>query len=105
MPRSRGRFKSMRRYPALLSLLAVLLGSTFAPAAERIPAPRVEGEGDPAVREKHDLRYHEGNDRRTLDVFAPEGARGRPVIFFVHGGGWIVGDKNLFGLYRGIGRF
>lgn len=52
-----------------------------------------------------DLRYHPGRDRHTLDVFAPAGTAHRPVVLFVHGGAWMVGDKDLFGLYRGVGRF
>src|SRR4051812_16796841 len=57
------------------------------------------------VEEKFDVRYHDDNPRQVLDVFWPKGAEGRPVVLFVHGGGWMFGDKNLFGLYRGVGRF
>jgi acetyl esterase/lipase len=39
-----------------------------------------------------DLAY--GPDaRHRLDVFAPTGARGLPVVLFVHGGGYVGGDK------------
>ena len=50
----------------------------------------------PGVAIARDLRY--GSDRRhRLDVFAPmEPAAGaRPVILFVHGGGFTGGDKSL----------
>src|SRR5262249_21258684 len=41
-----------------------------------------------------------------LDVFAPKGAPGpAPVVLFVHGGTWMYGDKNFFGIYRGLGKF
>jgi acetyl esterase/lipase len=41
---------------------------------------------------KRDIPY--GNDpRQVLDVYAPAGAKGRPVVFWIHGGGWQVGDK------------
>ena len=33
------------------------------------------------------------NERQTLDVYAPENAKGLPVIFWIHGGGWQAGDK------------
>ncbi len=33
------------------------------------------------------------NERQTLDVYAPESAKGLPVIFWIHGGGWQAGDK------------
>jgi acetyl esterase/lipase len=29
----------------------------------------------------------------VLDVYAPEGAEGLPVVFWIHGGGWVTGDK------------
>jgi acetyl esterase/lipase len=51
------------------------------------------------------VRYHPGRGRQTLDIFSPEGAGLRPVVFFAHGGAWTFGDKNLFGLYRGLGRY
>lgn len=36
-----------------------------------------------------------GHARQVLDVYRPEraGEGGRPVIFWIHGGGWQVGDK------------
>src|SRR5207253_2153822 len=43
--------------------------------------------------------------RQVLDVFQPEGATGCPVVLFVHGGAWIFGDKDLFGMYRGVGQY
>ncbi|MEW6630962.1 MAG: alpha/beta hydrolase [Pseudomonadota bacterium] len=29
-----------------------------------------------------------------LDIYAPEGAHGLPVVFFVHGGGWRIGNRS-----------
>jgi len=44
-----------------------------------------------------DLSYAEpgGKDHKLkrLDIYAPAGARDLPVIIFVHGGGWRIGDK------------
>ncbi len=51
------------------------------------------------------MRYHPGSDLQSLDIFAPRGARDCPVILLVHGGGWMIGDKDMFGLYRRVGRF
>lgn len=53
----------------------------------------------------YDIAYGKDSDRQVLDVIHPKGQKGRPVVFFVHGGGWILGDKSLFGLYRNFGRF
>ena len=33
------------------------------------------------------------HERQVLDVYAPEGARNLPVVFWIHGGGWQTGDK------------
>ena len=45
---------------------------------------------------KVDIPYVEnGHERQVLDVYTPEqAADGRlPVMFWIHGGGWQVGDK------------
>jgi arylformamidase len=35
-----------------------------------------------------------GSDaRQSFDVYAPPDATGAPIIFMVHGGGWMIGDK------------
>jgi arylformamidase len=41
---------------------------------------------------ERDLRYGE-HERQVLDVYAPPGANDRPVVFWIHGGGWQAGDK------------
>jgi acetyl esterase/lipase len=33
------------------------------------------------------------HERQLLDVYSPKGAKDRPVIFWIHGGGWQTGDK------------
>lgn len=43
--------------------------------------------------------------RHALDIYLPEGRKNFPVVVFVHGGAWTVGDKHLFGLYGGVGEF
>src|SRR5687768_18532550 len=37
-----------------------------------------------------------GDPRHMLDVYAPPGASGLPVVVFFYGGGWRSGDKRLF---------
>ncbi|MCB1228055.1 MAG: alpha/beta hydrolase [Verrucomicrobiales bacterium] len=34
-----------------------------------------------------------GHERQVLDVYAPANAKGLPVVFWIHGGGWVTGDK------------
>ena len=43
------------------------------------------------------VRYG-GDIRPRFDVYAPADAKGAPVIFMVHGGGWAYGDKSARGV-------
>ena len=41
-----------------------------------------------------DLPYTEPKgERQTLDVYAPPNGKDRPIVFWIHGGGWMQGDK------------
>lgn len=42
---------------------------------------------------------------RRLDVYYPKGGRDCPVLLMIHGGGWVMGDKNCCGLYPAVARF
>ena len=43
---------------------------------------------------KRDVRYTDStHERHVLDIYSPRGARNRPVVFWIHGGGWQTGDK------------
>ncbi|MDB5384805.1 MAG: Carboxylesterase [Planctomycetaceae bacterium] len=43
---------------------------------------------------KRNIPYAEpSNERQMLDVYAPDNAKNLPVVFWIHGGGWQVGDK------------
>ena len=45
---------------------------------------------------KRDIPYAGVADdpKRTLDVYAPGGAKDLPILFWIHGGGWQAGDKS-----------
>jgi acetyl esterase/lipase len=44
---------------------------------------------------QRDIPYAGDNDEKsTLDVYAPAGAKDLPVVFWIHGGGWQAGDKS-----------
>src|SRR5512145_435132 len=44
---------------------------------------------------KRDIPYvDQGHARQVLDVYAPPDAKNRPVVFWIHGGGWQTGDKS-----------
>jgi acetyl esterase/lipase len=54
------------------------------------------------------VAYHDGADadrvRHRLDIYLPKGHKDFPVLFFVHGGGWVEGSKNQFGVYPVLAR-
>lgn len=53
-----------------------------------IPVHAVE----PVLR---DVAYVEkGHARQVLDIYAPANAQNLPVLFWIHGGGWVTGDKS-----------
>ncbi len=33
------------------------------------------------------------HERQVLDIYSPKGAKNKPVVFWIHGGGWQAGDK------------
>lgn len=53
------------------------------------------------VVRKRDLTYVQGSEQdaawHLLDVYSPKGKTNCPVIIFVHGGFWMIGDKDFFG--------
>jgi acetyl esterase/lipase len=51
-----------------------------------------------AQRVTRDVAYATAHERQVLDVHAPGGAKNLPVIFWIHGGGWQTGDKNMVAL-------
>ncbi|UCI08801.1 alpha/beta hydrolase [Mesorhizobium sp. B1-1-8] len=65
-----------RRSLILASLAAMLPAETFAAWQLRPPEPQTVDYG-PA----------------KLDIYAPDSARGRPIVFFIHGGAWRLGNR------------
>lgn len=59
---------------------------------------------DPSVRIVRDLAYGE-DARHRLNLFIPDDAAGAPVVIFVHGGGFVTGDKGdaSDGFYDNVG--
>jgi arylformamidase len=43
---------------------------------------------------KRNIPYADpADERQVLDVYSPQNAKGLPVVFWIHGGGWQAGDK------------
>lgn len=82
-----------RRRTMFAAIGALLTGACSPVAVLNALAPR-EG-----VRETTGLAYGAGQ-RHGIDVYAPEGAAGAPVVVFLYGGSWESGDR---GMYRFLG--
>ena len=87
----------MDRAMFLSTLAALAALSSQAMAADEKPAKTYEVE---AIK---DVSYYDGADRdkvkHNLDLYLPKGLKDYPVLFFVHGGAWVTGDKDQFGVY------
>ncbi|MEO6040581.1 MAG: alpha/beta hydrolase, partial [Croceibacterium sp.] len=61
---------------------------------------------DPATQVTRDLSYGP-DERHKLDLFARAGLAGAPILVFVHGGGFVMGDKHTEGspFYSNVGDF
>ncbi len=64
------------------------------------------------VKEVRDIVYRplaEGEDaaknKNKLDLYLPEGVHDFPVMLFIHGGAWVFGDKEQFGLYHNLATY
>ncbi|MDT7726867.1 MAG: hypothetical protein QOI21_3443 [Actinomycetota bacterium] len=54
---------------------------------------------NPDVRRHHDVAYAPGGKRFMLDVYQPrEPVTGAPVLLQIHGGGWVIGEKEQQGV-------
>lgn len=77
--------------PALLSgchalVLCLLLGLPAVALAESAPeSGRDIFYGEPGQAEP---------ELQTLDIYVPDKTKLRPVVLYVHGGGWVFGDKS-----------
>jgi acetyl esterase/lipase len=63
------------------------------PKTAALYAPLQQKEPYAGVKAERDVKYGPA-DRNLLDVFTPEtGASPRPVLIFIHGGGFVAGNK------------
>src|SRR4051812_4162594 len=67
------------------------------PATALLYAPLQQKEPYQSVKVERDVKYGPA-DRNLLDVFTPEaGSSYRPVLIYVHGGGFVAGNKRPAG--------
>lgn len=75
----------MRIILAALLVISSLQAQTPAPAAKPAPKPSRQ----PTVA---NVAYGT-HERQVLDFYKAESAKPTPLLFFIHGGGWVAGDK------------
>ncbi|HLJ92893.1 MAG TPA: alpha/beta hydrolase [Gemmataceae bacterium] len=88
---------------------AVLSLAGWFTAASAEESNRTEAFKEPGVQIIHDIAYRDlyaGEDgsleKNKLDIYLPRGKKDFPVLFFVHGGAWLHGNKNQFGMYSAL---
>jgi len=93
--------------------LTEALGADYGSQLDALPTPadlatpwrslvnpfRVFRRTDPAVRVERNIEFGEAGRRNSLDLYLPaEGAENAPVLLQVHGGAWILGQKEEQGI-------
>jgi len=76
---------AMKRLFLALSLLSSLQAQTTAPAAKPAPKPKI-------VPTLANVAYGT-HERQVLDFYKATSEKPTPLLFFIHGGGWVNGDK------------
>ena len=82
-----------RNFRKLLAIAFILLGVAVATWLwlRRAPQP-----------EFADVSYAQQSDTQKLDIYLPSGKGPFPVVFYIHGGGFEIGDKqDSFGDFKG----
>jgi acetyl esterase/lipase len=89
----------MKRLSLLLTSLAVVGGLTFAadgPAKPKADTPSAASKKAAAPTQRkptHANVAYGTHERQVLDFWQAEWSRPTPVLFHIHGGGWVTGDK------------
>src|SRR2546430_4350624 len=78
----------MKQFVTLLAVLSLApLTSALAQSQPGVPA-------SVKLNVRRDIPYAEPADpRQKVDIYAPEGAKNLPVVFWIHGGGWQTGGR------------
>src|SRR5256885_2604854 len=79
----------MKQFATTLAMLSL------APLTLALAQPQTAASAQTKLNVTRDIPYAEPADpRQKVDIYAPEGAKNLPVVFWIHGGGWQTGDKS-----------
>ena len=96
----------MKKLGLLLATLCALNSPAFAadapakPATKPTPAPAPASAAKPAAPQlapTHANVPYGTHERQVLDFYQAKSATPTPVVFHIHGGGWVTGDKQGIG--------
>ena len=91
-----------RAIPAQVSAIGPNFDSDVLRRTAALYAPLVRRQSREGVRTQRDIAYGP-HERHRLDLFQPD-VSGAPMVIFIHGGGFVFGDKNADGdFYTNIG--
>lgn len=89
------RVRAAVKFPPFGHLLLALIGTSLAlaqtpPSPVTVPAPAKPKVSRPPTHANVAYGAHE---RQVLDFYQASSAKPTPLLFFIHGGGWVTGDK------------
>jgi hypothetical protein len=80
--------QTMKQHITTLAILFLALLNLEQTQAQTAASPQTK------LNVTRDLPYAEPADpRQKVDIYAAEGAKNLPVVFWIHGGGWQAGDR------------
>ena len=78
---------------------ANLLTTLFLAPLALLAQPQTAVSAEAKLKVERDIPYAEPADpRQKVDIYAPQGAKNLPVVFWIHGGGWQTGDRTAIQL-------
>lgn len=86
------------RLLSLFASICVLCGQSSAQDAAKKPDPKAKPAAKPAEPQRAPTRANVAygtHERQVLDFYKADSAAPTPVVFHIHGGGWVAGDKKV----------
>jgi acetyl esterase/lipase len=93
--------ESTRRFLGTLLAVMMILSLATAHGAESAAKPKAKAKAKTPVAPQRpptlaNVAYG-SHERQVLDFYKAESSRPTPLLFFIHGGGWVAGDKRSVG--------
>jgi acetyl esterase/lipase len=94
LPESFEHARSSYRLQPMKQFATILAVPFLAPLTLALAQPQTAVSAQAKLIVKQDIPYAESADpRQKVDLYAAEGAKNLPVVFWIHGGGWQTGDR------------